>query len=233
MARITRKELKSDKFALEVEHTVDFFGEHHNEILRYGGIALAVIAIGVAIWLYRSHEQTVRQQALSHALEIQAAPVGQAPPGAPVSFPTQEAKDKEAVKAFSELAVKYSGTDEGSIAEYYLGCMAADQGKLADAEKRFQSVADSGSKQYSSLAKLSLGQIYFSEGKTDQGEKLMRALMDHPTIFVSKEQATLALAKGLITTKPAEARKLLEPLRATRGPASQAAIQAFAELPPQ
>jgi hypothetical protein len=57
--------------------------------------------------------------------------------------------------------------------------------------------------------------------------------MEHPTIFVSKEQATLALAKGLMTTKPAEARKLLEPLRATRGPASQAAIQAFAELPPQ
>ena len=233
MARITRKELKSDKFALEVEHTVDFFGEHHNEILRYGGIALAVIAIGVAVWLYRSHEKTVRQQALSHALEIEAAPVGQAPPAATLSFPTQEAKDKEAVKAFSELAVKYSGTDEGSIAEYYLGCMAADQGKLADAEKRFQSVADSGSKQYSSLAKLSLGQIYFSEGKIDQGEKLMRSLMEHPTIFVSKEQATLALAKGLMTTKPAEARKLLEPLRAIRGPASQAAIQAFAELPPQ
>ena len=36
MARITRKELKTDKFALEVEHTVNFFEEHQKEIIRYG-----------------------------------------------------------------------------------------------------------------------------------------------------------------------------------------------------
>ena len=32
MARITRKELKADKFALEVEHTVTLFEEHKREI---------------------------------------------------------------------------------------------------------------------------------------------------------------------------------------------------------
>ena len=57
--------------------------------------------------------------------------------------------------------------------------------------------------------------------------------MDHPTIFVSKEQATIALAKLLAVTKPAEARKLLDPLRAVVGPVSQTAIQAYNELPPQ
>ena len=35
VARITRKELKSDKFALEVEHTVTFFEEHQKELIRY------------------------------------------------------------------------------------------------------------------------------------------------------------------------------------------------------
>ena len=233
MARITRKELKTDKFALEVGHTVDFFEEHHTEILRYGAVAVAVVALVFGIMLYRAHLHTVRQEALAHALQIQEAPVGQAPPGTEITFATQDAKDKEAAKAFGELASKYSGTDEGYIAEYYLGCLAADQGKLSEAEKRFQSVADSANKRYASLANLSLAQVYFAEGKGDQGEKLLRYLMDHPTVFVSKDQAAISLAKSLAHTKPAEARKLLDPLRAVPGPVSQTAIQAYSELPAQ
>jgi predicted negative regulator of RcsB-dependent stress response len=233
VSRITRKELKTDKFALEVEHTVDFFEEHQTDIIRYGAIAVVAAAIIVGIFLYRGHERTVRQEALTHALDVQSAPVGQPAPGSTLSFPTQEAKEKEEVKVFSDLASKCSGTDEGYIAEYYLGTIAADQGKLGEAEKRFQSVADSANKQYASLAKLSLGQVYFAEGKNDQGEKILRSLIANPTAFVSKDQATIALARALARTKPAEARKLLDPLRAIPGPVSQTAIQAYSEVPAQ
>ncbi|MGC9946923.1 MAG: tetratricopeptide repeat protein [Bryobacteraceae bacterium] len=233
MARITRKELKSDKFALEVGHTVDFFEEHRTEIVRYGAVALAVAALVVLIFVYRNHQHVVRQDALAKAMAVEEAAVGQASPGATLTFPTQEAKDKEAVKAFSELAAKYSGTDEGYIAEYYLGCTAADEGKLGEADKRFGAVADSAGKKYASLAKLSLGQVQFAEGRLDLGEKTLRSLMADPTVFVSKDQAAVVLAKLLAHTKPAEARKLLDPLRAKPGPISQMAIQAYAELPPQ
>jgi len=233
VARITRKELKTDKFALEVGHTVDFFEEHRTEIVRYGAAALAVAAIVVLIFVYRSHQHTARQEALAKAIAVQEAPVGQGSPGTPLTFPTQEAKDKEAIKVFSELAAKYSGTDEGYIAEYYLGCIAADQGKLGEADKRFSSVADSAGKKYASLAKLALGQLYFAEGKPGPGEQTLRSLMDNPTVFVSKDQAAIVLARMLAPTKPAEARKLLDPLRAKPGAVSQTAIQAYADLPPQ
>jgi predicted negative regulator of RcsB-dependent stress response len=233
VARITRKELKTDKFALEVGHTVDFFEEHHTDIVRYGAAALAVAVIVILFLVYRSHEHTVRQEALAKAIAVQEAPVGQASPGASLSFPTQDAKDKEAIKVFSELAAKYSGTDEGYIAEYYLGCIAADEGKLGEADKRFSAVANSAGKQYASLAKLSLGQLYFSEGKPKPGEEMLRSLMDKPTVFVSKDQAAIVLARVLAPTKPNEARKLLDPLRAKSGPISQAAIQAYGDLPPQ
>ena len=233
MARITRKELKTDKFALEVGHTVDFFEEHRTEIVRYGAAALAIAAIVVLIFVYRSHQHANRQEALAKAIMVQEAPVGQGSPGAPLTFPTQEAKDKEAIKVFSELAAKYPGTDEGYIAEYYLGCIASDQGKLGEADKRFKSVADSAGKKYASLAKLSLGQLYFAEGKPGEGEKMLRSLMDNPTIFVSKDEATIVLARMLAPIKPAEARKLLDPLRAKPGPVSQTAIQAYGDLPPQ
>jgi predicted Zn-dependent protease len=233
VARITRKELKTDKFALEVGHTVDFFEEHRTEIFRYGAAAVAVAALVVLISIYRGHQSTIRQVALSKAMTVEQAPVGQATPGSAISFPTEDAKDKEAIKQFSELAANYPGTDEGYIAEYYLGCLAADAGKLGEADKRFSSVAASGGKKYSSLAKLSLGQLYFAEGKPGAGKEMLKSLMDHPTVFVSKDQAAIVLARMLAPTDPAEARKLLDPLRARPGAVSQSAIQAYGELPPQ
>jgi hypothetical protein len=62
---------------------------------------------------------------------------------------------------------------------------------------------------------------------------LLRALYDKPTVFVSKEQAAIALARAISTTKPAEARKLLEPLRTGRPAISQTAITLLSQLPPQ
>jgi hypothetical protein len=54
VARITCKELKTGKFALEVGHIVDLFEEHHTEIVRYGAAALAVAIIVILILVYRS-----------------------------------------------------------------------------------------------------------------------------------------------------------------------------------
>ncbi len=233
MARITRKELKTDKFALEVEHTVNFFEEHQKEILRYGAIVLAVIVLifGYTIYARRQHAQ--REQALARAIQVQESPVGPPTPGVNNNFPTQEVKDQVALKAFTEVQSRYPGTTEGQIAEYYLGAIKADEGKLAEAEVNFKNVADHGDAKYGSLAKLSLAQIYFSDGRVDQGEKLLRDLIANPTIYVSKDQATLALARLLAPKKPAEARKLLEPLRNQKGAAGQVALQLYGELPPQ
>jgi predicted negative regulator of RcsB-dependent stress response len=231
VARLTRKELKTDKFALEVEQTVDFFEEHRAEVIRYGLIALAVLLVLVALWYYRGKQQAARQEALANAIQVQEAPVGAPQPGAPLSFPTQQVKDQAAQAAFSDVASKYSGSDEGTVARYYLASIAADQGKTDQAEKLFQQVADSGNKNYASLAKLALAQIDFSSGRAAQGEQLLRGLIDHPTDFVSKDQATVTLAKQLATTKPDEAKKLIEPLRLSRDSGvAQIAIQLSSDL---
>jgi predicted negative regulator of RcsB-dependent stress response len=233
VSRITRKELKTDKFALEVEQTVDFFEEHKQDLVRYGGIVLAVAALIFGYNFYSRHQHAKREAALYHAIQVEEAPVGPQTPGANMNFPTQEAKDQTALKAFTDVRAAYSSSAEGEIALYYIGSIYADQGKLAEAEKSFKEVADKGDDKYSSLAKLSLAQIYFGDGRDQQGQALLRELMEHPTIFVSKEQATITLARYLIAKNPAEARKLLDPLRAQPGPVGQTAMTLFAELPPQ
>lgn len=232
MSRITRKELKSDKFALEVEHSITFFGEHQKEIARYATIALAVVVLIFGYVIYSRHEHTAREQALAAAIRVQEAPVGVSGNGG-LAFPTQEAKDQESLRVFSDLQSKYSGSMEGEIAQYYLGSIKADQGKLAEAEKLYSEAAKKADARYASLAKLSLAQIYFSDGRDAQGEQTLRDLIDHPTEFVSKEQATISLARFLMAKKPAEARKLLEPLRTHTGAASQVALTMIGELPPQ
>jgi predicted negative regulator of RcsB-dependent stress response len=230
--RLTRKELKSDRFALEVQHSVEYVSEHRKQVVRWGGIAVAVALVVLAVFLYRSHQHTVRQAALRSAMVIQQAQVGPAPNEYTVAFPTADERVKAVIKAMSDVATRYSGTDEGYIAEFYLGTTAADTGNTGEAQRRFKLVVDNSGEPYASLARLSLAQLYGSQGKLADAEALIRYDLDHPTILVSKEEATIALARLWESTKPQEARKLLEPLRASpRSAVSRAALTALSEIP--
>jgi predicted negative regulator of RcsB-dependent stress response len=219
VARITRKELKSDKFALEVGQTVTFFEEHRDKIFRYGAIALGVAVLIVGWVYYQKHQRAIREEALATAISLQEASIGQ--PGAKgVNFPTQAAKDELTTKTFSSLATKYSGTTEGEVAQYYLGAIAADGAQHGDAG-------------FASLAKFSLAQIYFGDGRDAQGEAILRDLIQNPTTLVSKDQATITLAHFLLIKRPAEARKLLDPLKTATGTVGRTALSLYGQLPPQ
>jgi predicted negative regulator of RcsB-dependent stress response len=155
------------------------------------------------------------------------------PPSGAAYYPTEAAKSEAAEKAFKSFNAKYSGTEEAIIAASYLGALATDKGNLTDAEKYFKQVADFGDYNYASMGKLSLAQVYLSTGRNADAEKILRALYDKPSLFVSKEQASIALARALALSKPAEARKLLEPLRTERPAISQVAITLLSQLPQQ
>jgi predicted negative regulator of RcsB-dependent stress response len=230
--RLTRKELKSDKFALEVQHSVQYVSGHRQKFVLYGGIAIAVVVLIVGLFAYLNYTRSVRQQELHAALQIQNANVGPQQNEYTPSFPTATERQKALTKAFTDLAAKYSGSDEGVIAQYMLATNAADQGNLPEAEKRLKVVVDSGNTAYGSLAKLSLASIYGGEGKQAEGEKLLQSLIDHPTVMVSKELATISLAELLAHSDPARARKLLEPLRGSPRPnVSKTALSALSDLP--
>jgi predicted negative regulator of RcsB-dependent stress response len=230
MARITRKELKSDKFATEVGHTVEFFAEHRTQLIRYGAVALILVVIAAGIFFYRKQQRSMRAAELAGAVRIQETLIGETGMPGVATYPSQAEKDKHAIQAFTSIEQRFPGTEEAAVARFYLGAIAADQGKMAEAEKSFKRVADSGNEAYGSMAKLALAEIYFSTNRVAEGEKLLRPLIDDPTVFVSKEQATIALARGLEATRPQEARKLLEPLRTARPVVSQTAIAALGDV---
>ena len=232
MDRITRKKLKGDTFARDVGYTVEYVGEHRKQVIRYGIVGVAVLAAVLGLVYYRRQQHNARQAALTAAVEIRQSPIG--PPTSELikSFPTEQERDSAAVKAFTDLVKKYSGSDEARIAAYYLGVAAAGQDKMLEAEKWLKSVAESGNADYASLAKLTLADLYRSQGKASEAEKLLRSLIAKPSAFVSQEQATIALAELLAPTNPAEARKLLDPLSTTNRPAiGRAAMEVLSRLP--
>ncbi len=231
MDRVTRKELKADRFAQEVGHTVEYVSEHRKQVIRYGTIAAAVLVVVIGVMSYFRYQGAQRQQALMDALRIQQAGVNQPGNEFMLSYPTQQAKDQAMRQAFADLYAKYPDSEQGLIGKYYLAIMAADAGQMREAEASFRVVADGSSKAYASLAKLALAQIYAGENRVADAEKLLKDLIENPTIFVSSEQATIELAGILQKTRPDEANKLLDPLRRSPRPAvSRAAITAGSDL---
>lgn len=231
MDRLTRKELKSDRFALEVQHSVEYVAEHRRQVVRWASIGVAVVLLIVGIFVYRNYERGVRQEKLASAMQIMNATIGQSQSDYAISYPTTAERDKAANKAFTELATKYPGTDEGVLAEFYLGTNAADAGNIDEAAKHYKVVVDEGSAPYASIAKLSLAQIYAAQGRQTEGEKLIQSVIDHPTELVSKDAATIALAKLVALKDPARARKMLEPLRGSpRSGISRSALNALDDI---
>ncbi len=229
-SNLSRKELRQDKFAVEVEHTVDFFAEHREKVIRYGGIALAIIVIVGIVWFFRGQQRSARQMELGQAMTLFTAPVGP-PQSAGQSFPSEAAKNDAVVKAFNKVITDYSGSEEAYIAEFYLAGKDVENGKFDDARKKYQDVIDHANSNYASLAKLTLGQTEIAQNRPADASKLFKDLMDHPTDLVSKDEATIDYAKSIAATQPAEARKLLTPLASGTSDVKSFASAALADIP--
>lgn len=231
MDRITRHDLKTDKFVEEVAHSVEYLEGHRRQAAIYGAIALAILIAAGGIWWFMQNRKAERQSALYGAIETYNTRVNATPgPEGMKTFKTEADRTAAIGKDLGALVQKHSGSDEADVATYLLGVNAADQGNIADASRYLKQAADGGNGDYASLAKLSLADIYFAEGKSADAEKVARELVAKPTTLVSKDQASLTLARIIAKTKPDEARKILEPMRTSTGAASRVAIQAMSDL---
>ena len=225
MDRQTRKDLKTDKFAEDVFDVFGWASAHKTEVVRYGAALIALVLIVAGVIYYNRSQAAAREDALSHALRVDDATTGATIEPTNLHFDTEADKTKAKMQAFTEVSSRYSGTQEGAIADMYLASYAVDQGNQDEAEKRYKRVVDHGPKPYASLARIALSQIYISEGKTADAERVLRDAMANPSATVSKDEAQLALGELLSKSNPTEAHKLLDPLRTSaRGTISRTAI---------
>jgi len=210
VARISRKELKTDEFAQEVSKTYEFVQTHRDQL----ALAAVLVAVGLLAGLggYLLVERRIANanDALGRALRTYHAPVLEGSVVSPEeqkSFTTAKEKYTEALKEFRAIADQYSRLKPGRIARYYAGLCLANLGNLADAEKEWGLVLGRDP-EVAALARLALANAQARAGKKAEAEKLLRYLLEHPSRTVPRVEAQLGLADLLRTSNPAEAEKL-------------------------
>jgi predicted negative regulator of RcsB-dependent stress response len=232
MDRLTRKQLKQDKFAMEVGQGLEYLSTHKQQVKLYGGIALFALIAIASYWIYSTRQEVARAEALAQAIHVNDAVIGPAPQGPNMNFNTQAEKDKAVIDAYTKVATQYRGTQEGAIAGLRLAAYQMDRNEQDAAIKLYQDLMESAPEAYAAVAKMALAEVYAGQDKLAEAEKLLRELIKDPTPFISAEEATLTLAKVLTPSRPEDARKMLEPLRNSRSAVSRVAVQLLGELPP-
>ena len=228
---LSRKELKQDNVALKVEETTHFLVTHRELAIKVGIGALVVLAVGLTSWFFISSRHDAREQALATALATQNAPVGAVPPNGGLSFSSDAEKGVAVRKAFSSVVSQNPGSEEAYAADYYLAGIDAANGKTDDALKEFDQVISGASVDFASLAKLGKAQLLFSLSRAPEAQTILKDLMAHPTAMVSKDQAGIILARGIASTQPEEARKILVTIAASNNDVSKIAVTEQGELP--
>jgi predicted negative regulator of RcsB-dependent stress response len=231
-SHLTRKDLKNDPLTHEVEVGAHYVADHR-KLFTNVAIAIGVLLVGYGAYSYYSNSQAEKREvALFEARRVMIATVGATPAaGKGLHFNTVEERDKAVADAYTKLAADYPGTAEGAIAKLYVAAAKADKGEIDGAVTDYRAVVSSAPAPFVSTAKLALGQILYSQGKVDEGRKLIQEVIDSPTEFVSSEHASLALARLLLKDKPEEARKLLDALAKSRSAVSTVAVELSAQLP--
>jgi len=231
----TRHRLKQDQFAAGASEAIDWTVEHRDK-LTYGAIALLVIVlIGFGGWWYLQQQDEAAGLALGHAITIYSTPLtaaGQpALPGA-TAFATSQERAKAAQAEFKSAADKYSHTNSGELAKYFLGLTDIDLNNTADAERELKEVAGTRNADTSSLAKMALASLYRRMGKDQDAIKLYKELSDKPTNTVSKSAAQLEMAATYEAKDPTNAKIIYQQIQKddAKGPAAEIAAQKLAAL---
>ena len=230
MDRITRKTLKTDKFAAEVTESVEFLAEHRRQALLYGGAIVAALAIGATAFFYFQRSREAAHEALAKALVTQRAIVAEEDRPGRVTFKTEAEKNAKALREFEAVVKDFPRLKEAKVARYYIGLIHHQMGHPAEAQKQLDKLAGEGHDSVAALARLALADVYLSMGKDEEARKIYEYLIKNPADTVSENRAQLAMAHYWRTRKPEEARKILMELIKRLGPVSGAAGNMLREL---
>jgi len=206
-----RHQLKQDQFAVKTQETIDWASAHQNALL-YGTIIVIVVgALLVGGFYYQQSREQAASTLLGDALQQFSAPIvpaGTPPtPGFP-SFNSAADRAKAASGKFTEVSDKYSHTDAGNLAKYFLGLCAEDTKDNAKAEQYLKEASGSGNKDTAALAKSALASLYHNTNRDQEAINLYKELIDKPTNTVTKSSAQMSLAQLYEAKNPAEAKKL-------------------------
>jgi len=208
-----RHQLKQDQFAAKTQETLDWASQHQNALSYVTLVIVVIAAIAIGGFYYQQRREQAASALLSVGIQQFTAPIvpaGSAPIPGQETFTSAADRAKAASNKFVEVSEKYTHTDAGTLAKYFLGLAAKDMNDKGKAEAYFKDVAGSGNKDTGALAKDALASLYHEEGKDQDAINLYKELIAKPTNTVSKATAQMDLAEIYEAKDPGQARKLYE-----------------------
>jgi len=138
--RLTRKDMKHDKFLEDVGDAYTYANRNRrNLLLGLAAVVLLAAALS-AVAFYRKGQQQKAQGELAEAIAIIDAPSAETPgaAAADAKYKTEAEKLVKAKPMFVKIAKEYSGSDAGDVAEIYLARVAAAEGDTNGARTRLE-----------------------------------------------------------------------------------------------
>ena len=230
MARLSRKQLKQDRFVEEVGQSVVYVSSHRKQLLIWGGGAIALIIAIVSYAGYRRTRAAETRAEFHKAVEMYHGKVDTEQQPGGITFPTTIARFRDTTEQLQKVIGEYAGSDEALAAAYYLALLEIEQENVEEAQKRLQGIV--GNKgEYAALARLALADLHARRQEDEPARRHYQHLIDNPTRVVPKSRAQLALARYLSTTdKEEEAKTILEEMMKEPGTAGVSAGTTLTEL---
>ncbi|MCY4598143.1 MAG: tetratricopeptide repeat protein [Bryobacterales bacterium] len=220
MARLRRKDLKRDRFVEEVTHQVTFVAAHRKQFIA-GGLAIVIVLVAsVGYWSYARQRNQASRAALQEAVESYHGIVGEeSVPGAK-KFSSEAERLDSVTAALDKVTLDYSGTAAAAGALYYAGLLDREEDNTAEARSHFEQATRGKGTEYPSLARLALAELLFAEGEVAGAREQLQSLVENPTRTISRDRASIELARTYLETDPQKAREMLDAIQAENGPAS-------------
>lgn len=169
--RISRKEIKHDKFVDEMATAYQVARKNVPVLLGVAIGALVLVALLIGGWFYMARQESAGQARLAEAIMILEAPLTQ--PGQPAgpggSYATEEAKIAAAEPILREVSTEFEGRDAADVADLYLARLEVGRGELPAARARYENfVNEHPDHVLSQAARVSLYEIRIASGETEQ-----------------------------------------------------------------
>ena len=223
MARLRRKDLKRDRFVEEVTHQVEYFSGHRKQIIGAGVAFVVLLVAGVGYWTYATKRAASSMAALQEAVDLFHGVVTTDEAPGIKTFATESDRIDQVTRALDAVMLDYAGTVAGAGATYYSGLLDREQGNIAEAQSHLEQAARGKGSEYPALARLALGSLLFDQGDAEAAREHFRALVENPTRTVSRDRASIEMARTYMESDPQQARELLKAIQDESGPASQLA----------
>ena len=230
MARISRKQLKKDRFAEEVGHQVSYIREHRTKVTVLAVVVIVAIVGGSGFYRYRQQQAAAARRAFQSSMNVFHGVVSLDKKEGQETFATTIEKEMRTTQALQQVIDEYSGRFEGRMARLYKAIFDLELGKYDEGQAKLEALTEDSDEEVATLARMAVADLLRHQGKLDESRKYYEHVIENPSLLVPKERAQLALIDVIKETDPEDALKRLQEIQEGGGAGAEQAGRALAVL---